>query len=102
MIAELLIDCAACRHGVQRDDSAEQRAIAALREAVRRSVNSAAWKPCLRSTPSGRATPPLRRLPLLDEATQGDDLFNAETLKQLGVRVGGGIVAGAAASPASI
>jgi hypothetical protein len=35
-------------------------------------------------------------LPLLD-GRWGDDLFNPETLKQLGVRVGGGIAAGAAA-----
>src|SRR3546814_920995 len=35
-------------------------------------------------------------LPLLD-GRWGDDLFNPDTLKQLGVRVGGGIAAGAAA-----
>ena len=35
-------------------------------------------------------------LPLLD-GRWGDDLFNPQTLKQLGVRVGGGIAAGAAA-----
>ena len=35
-------------------------------------------------------------LPLLD-GRWGDDLFNPETLKQLGIRLGGGAVAGAAA-----
>jgi Domain of unknown function (DUF3482). len=35
-------------------------------------------------------------LPLLD-GRWGDDLFNPETLKHLGVRVGSGIAAGAAA-----
>ncbi|MBK6736567.1 MAG: DUF3482 domain-containing protein [Haliea sp.] len=95
LIAELLIDCAACRHGVSSDDSAEQRAIAALREAVRqreqRCVEALLALYAFRPGDAAAAA-----LPLLD-GRWGDDLFNAETLKQLGVRVGGGIVAGAAA-----
>ncbi|WP_350601786.1 DUF3482 domain-containing protein, partial [Pseudomonas sp. 65/3-MNA-CIBAN-0223] len=35
-------------------------------------------------------------LPLLD-GRWGDDLFNPETLKQLGVKIGSGLAAGAAA-----
>jgi hypothetical protein len=95
LIAELLIDCAACRHSVISDNAAEQRAIAALREAVRHREQR-----CVEALLTLYAFRPgdaaAEALPLLD-GRWGDDLFNAETLKQLGVRVGGGVVAGAAA-----
>lgn len=95
LIAELLIDCAAYRHSVKSAAAAEQQAIGNLREAVRqreqRCVEALlklyAFRP-------GDAT--AAELPLLD-GRWGDDLFNPETLRQLGVNVGSGIAAGAAA-----
>jgi hypothetical protein len=95
LIAELLIDCAAYRHSVKNTKGAEQMAVDALRKAVRqreqRCVEALlklyAFRP-------GDAT--AAELPLLD-GRWGDDLFNPETLRQLGVSVGGGVAAGAAA-----
>jgi hypothetical protein len=95
LIADLLIDCAAYRHSVKSAEKAEQQAINALRKAVRqreqRCVEALlklyAFRP-------GDAT--AAELPLLD-GRWGDDLFNPETLRQLGVNVGSGIAAGAAA-----
>ena len=95
LIAEMLIDCAACRHSVKSGKAEELQAIDALRKAIRqreqRCVEALlklyAFRP-------GDAT--AAELPLLD-GRWGDDLFNPETLKQLGMKVGGGIAAGAAA-----
>ena len=95
LIAELLMDCAAYRHSVKNAEKAEQQAINALRKAVRqreqRCVEALlklyAFRP-------GDAT--AAELPLLD-GRWSDDLFNPETLRQLGVNVGSGIAAGAAA-----
>ncbi|MCB1704430.1 MAG: DUF3482 domain-containing protein [Halioglobus sp.] len=95
LIAELLIDCAAYRHSVKSGDAAEQQAIENLRKAVRKREQRCveallklyAFRP-------GDAT--AAELPLLD-GRWGDDLFNPETLRQLGVNVGSGIAAGAAA-----
>lgn len=93
LIAELLIDCAACRRSVLTAD--EQQAISDLRKAVRQREQKCveALLKLFGFRPQDAAA---SDLPLLD-GRWGDDLFNPETLKQLGVRVGGGIAAGAAA-----
>jgi hypothetical protein len=95
LIAELLIDCAACRRSVVSEAEQEQQAISELRKAVRQREQT-----CVEALLKLYAFRPqdaaASDLPLLD-GRWGDDLFNPETLKQLGVRVGGGIAAGAAA-----
>ena len=93
LIAELLIDCAACRRSVAHDVSTA--AIAELRQAVRqREQQCVDALLTLYAFRHGDAN--AQEIPLLD-GRWGDDLFNPETLRQLGVRVGGGIAAGAAA-----
>ncbi|HEY0289568.1 MAG TPA: GTPase/DUF3482 domain-containing protein [Pseudomonas sp.] len=95
LIAELLLDCAACRRSVATSSDQVQVAIADLRKAVRqreqRCVESLLKLYAFRLQDAAA-----NDLPLLD-GRWGDDLFNPETLKLLGVRVGGGIAAGAAA-----
>ncbi|WP_434611606.1 GTPase/DUF3482 domain-containing protein [Pseudomonas sp. R1-7] len=95
LIAELLIDCAACRRSVASDADLEHQAITQLRDAVRqreqRCVEALLKLYAFRAQDAAASD-----LPLLD-GRWGDDLFNPDTLKQLGVRVGGGIAAGAAA-----
>src|SRR5471030_591206 len=95
LIAELLIDCAACRRSVASKPELEQQAINELRKAVRqreqRCVEALLKLYAFRPQDAAASD-----LPLLD-GRWGDDLFNPETLKQLGVRVGSGIAAGAAA-----
>ncbi|WP_325918665.1 GTPase/DUF3482 domain-containing protein [Pseudomonas frederiksbergensis] len=95
LIAELLIDCAACRRSVASDADLEHQAISQLRDAVRqreqRCVEALLKLYAFRAQDAAASD-----LPLLD-GRWGDDLFNPDTLKQLGVRVGGGIAAGAAA-----
>ncbi|MFV0454220.1 MAG: GTPase/DUF3482 domain-containing protein [Pseudomonas sp.] len=95
LIAELLVDVAACRRGVATQPELERGAIRELHDAVR-----AREQRCVEALlrlygfrPQDAAT---TDLPLLD-GRWGDDLFNPETLKQLGVKIGGGIAAGAAA-----
>lgn len=95
LIAELLLDCAACRRSVATGSGQEQIAIDALRKAIRlreqRCVEALLKLYAFRPQ-DATATD----LPLLD-GRWGDDLFNPETLKLLGVRLGSGIAAGAAA-----
>lgn len=95
LIAELLLDCAACRRSVATTSDQVQAAITDLRKAVRqreqRCVESLLNLYAFRAQDAAASD-----LPLLD-GRWGDDLFNPETLKLLGVRVGGGIAAGAAA-----
>lgn len=95
LIAELLIDCAAYRHSVKSGMEAEERAVKALRKTIRQREQQ-----CVEALLKLYAFRPgdaaASELPLLD-GRWGDDLFNPETLKQLGVKVGGGIAAGAAA-----
>lgn len=94
LIAELLIDCAACRRSVAAQPVLEQDAISELRTAIRqreqRCVEALLRLYAFRSSDAKAAD-----LPLL-HGRWGDDLFNPETLKQLGIKVGGGMAAGAA------
>lgn len=93
LIAELLIDCAACRRNVTSEAAAG--AVEALRQAVRkreqRCVEALMKLYAFRSQDASADDLPL------SDGRWGDDLFNPDTLKQLGVKVGGGIAAGAAA-----
>jgi len=95
LIAELLIDCAACRRSVVSATDAQTQAIAELRQAVRQREQRCV-EALLKLYGFRRGDAAAGDLPLLD-GRWGDDLFNPETLKQLGVKVGGGIAAGAAA-----
>lgn len=94
LIAELLLDCAACRRSVAAQNILEQGAISDLHQAIRqreqRCVEALLRLYAFRQNDAKAAD-----LPLLD-SRWGDDLFNPETLKQLGVKVGGGMAAGAA------
>lgn len=95
LIAELLVDVASCRRTVATQDSLEQEAVHELHESVRtreqRCVEALLRLYAFRSQDAAAVD-----LPLLD-GRWSDDLFNPETVKQLGIRVGGGIAAGAAA-----
>ncbi|WP_312906000.1 GTPase/DUF3482 domain-containing protein [Stutzerimonas nitrititolerans] len=95
LIAELLVDVAACRRGVAAQPELERGAIRELHDAVRareqRCVEALLRLYGFRAQDAATAD-----LPLLD-GRWGDDLFNPETLKQLGVKIGGGMAAGAAA-----
>jgi hypothetical protein len=93
LIAELLIDCAACRRSVATEVA--PAAVEALRQAVRQR-EQACVQALLKLYGFRREDASTQDLPLLD-GRWGDDLFNPETLKQLGVKLGGGIAAGAAA-----
>ncbi len=93
LIAELLIDCAACRRSATAEEA--PLAVEALRQAVRqREQRCVAQLLGLYAFRAEDASS--RELPLID-GRWGDDLFNPETLKQLGVKLGGGVAAGAAA-----
>ncbi|WP_312957024.1 GTPase/DUF3482 domain-containing protein [Stutzerimonas nitrititolerans] len=95
LIAELLVDVAAYRRGVAAQPELERGAIRELHDAVRareqRCVEALLRLYGFRAQDAATAD-----LPLLD-GRWGDDLFNPETLKQLGVKIGGGMAAGAAA-----
>ncbi|SFI04331.1 small GTP-binding protein domain-containing protein [Pseudomonas guineae] len=94
LIAELLLDCAAYRRSVAAQSTLEQGAIRDLHQNIRqreqRSVEALLRLYAFRQDDAKAGD-----LPLLD-GRWGDDLFNPETLKQLGVKVGGGMAAGAA------
>ncbi|MFS0828959.1 GTPase/DUF3482 domain-containing protein [Pseudomonas phoenicis] len=95
LIAELLIDCAACRRSVDTEPAAQAAATAALRQAVRQREQQCV-EALLALYAFRRDDAAADEVPLLD-GRWGDDLFNPETLRQLGVRLGGGVAAGAAA-----
>ncbi|MCF7534174.1 GTPase/DUF3482 domain-containing protein [Pseudomonas petrae] len=95
LISELLLDCAACRRSVATDSGQVQAAIDGLRKAVRQREQRCV-ESLLKLYAFRREDASASDLPLMD-GRWGDDLFNPETLKLLGVRVGGGIAAGAAA-----
>ncbi|POP74435.1 GTPase/DUF3482 domain-containing protein [Pseudomonas syringae] len=95
LIAELLIDCAACRRSVETTADQEQQAVEALRKAVRQREQQCV-EALLKLYAFRKDDLSSSDLPLMD-GRWGDDLFNPETLKLMGVRVGGGVAAGAAA-----
>lgn len=95
LIAEMLLDCAACRRSVATSSDLVQAAIVDLRKAVRQREQRCV-ESLLKLYAFRRQDAAATDLPLLD-GRWGDDLFNPETLKLLGVRVGSGIAAGAAA-----
>ena len=96
LIAELLIDVAAARVGVAIDpESAMRAAIAGLHEQVRR--REQACVDALLALYRFRAHElEAAGLPLLDGRWESD-LFNPETFRTMGVRLGSGAAAGAAA-----
>ncbi|WP_339408990.1 DUF3482 domain-containing protein [Pseudomonas sp. EA_35y_Pfl2_R5] len=94
LIAELLLDCAACRRSVVTEPALEQAAIRELREVVRQREQHCV-EALLRLYAFRKDDAKAAELPLLD-GRWGDDLFNPETLKQLGINIGGGMAAGAA------
>lgn len=95
LIAELLVDVAACRRLVPGGESAVQEATRDLHQQVRKR-EQACVEALLRLYAFARDDARAADLPLLD-GRWGDDLFNPETLRQLGIRLGGGVAAGAAA-----
>ncbi|MDQ7984855.1 GTPase/DUF3482 domain-containing protein [Pseudomonas sp. G34] len=95
LIAELLVDCAACRRSVANQPELEKSAIEELRAEVRQREQRCV-EALLRLYAFRREDARADDLPLLD-GRWGDDLFNPETIKQLGIRLGGGAAAGAAA-----
>ncbi|CRI59566.1 GTPase/DUF3482 domain-containing protein [Pseudomonas sp. CCOS 191] len=95
LVAELLLDCAACRRSVEAEPAAEAQAIETLRQAVRQREQRCV-EALLKLYAFRREDANAGDLPLLD-GRWGDDLFNPETLKLLGVRLGSGVAAGAAA-----
>ena len=94
LVAELLLDCAACRRSVAAQPLLEQSAIAELRAAIRQREQRCV-EALLRLYAFRPGDAQAGELPLLD-GRWGDDLFHPETLKQLGIKVGGGMAAGAA------
>ncbi len=94
LIAELLLDCAACRRSVAAQSALEQAAIRALHQTIRQREQRCV-DALLRLYAFRRDDAEAGELPLLD-GRWGDDLFNPETLKQLGITVGSGMAAGAA------
>lgn len=94
LIAELLLDCAACRRSVAAQSLQEQEAIRELHQSIRQREQGCV-EALLRLYGFRQDDAKAADLPLLD-GRWGDDLFNPETLKQLGVKVGGGMAAGAA------
>jgi small GTP-binding protein len=95
LIAELLIDAAACRRSVAAQPTLEQGAIRELHDDIRRREQRCV-EALLRLYAFRAEDARAGDLPLAD-GRWGDDLFNPETLKQLGVKLGGGMAAGAAA-----
>ena len=96
LVAELLIELAARRDLVDADDDAAlQAAVYSLRETVRAREQACveALLQLYRFRPDdARAA----ELPLAD-GRWDDDLFNPETLRQMGIRLSTGVAAGAAA-----
>lgn len=95
LVAELLLDVAACRRSVPVQDERAGPAVAELHAAVRHREQQCV-EALLRLFAFRPADAEAAALPLLD-GRWGDDLFNPETLRQLGVRLGSGLAAGAAA-----
>lgn len=92
LIAELLIDVSACRRSVHPDQLEE--AIQDLHRDVRQR-EQACVEALLKLYAFRKDDAQASALPL-EEGRWGDDLFNPATMKQLGIKVGGGMAAGAA------
>ncbi|THG72876.1 DUF3482 domain-containing protein, partial [Pseudomonas sp. A-1] len=95
LIAELLVDAAACRRLVDGDPASLSAAVEHLRGELR-GREQRCVEALLALYAFRRGDAAAGELPLQD-GRWGDDLFHPETLKQLGVKVGGGMAAGAAA-----
>lgn len=92
LIAELLIDVSACRRSVHPEQIDE--AIQNLHHDVRRREQTCV-EALLKLYAFRKDDAQANALPL-EEGRWGDDLFNPATMKQLGIKVGGGMAAGAA------
>lgn len=95
LIAEMLIDVAACRVRVESDASQLASAIEGINQRVR-GREQACVDALLSLYRFGRDDVETGSLPLI-EGRWEDDLFNPETLRSMGVKLGGGAAAGAAA-----
>lgn len=95
LIAELLMDVAACRRTVAAQETLEQAAIQELHDTARKREQRCV-EALLRLYAFRQQDAMAADLPLLD-GRWSEDLFNPETFKQVGIRVGGGLAAGAAA-----
>lgn len=96
LVAELLLELAARRDGVgDASDAALAAAVARLRDAVRQREQACvdALLRLYRFRPDDARAD---ELPLTD-GRWDDDLFNPETLRQMGIRLSTGVAAGAAA-----
>lgn len=98
LIAALLLDVAACRRHVPVQPELAQTAIRQLHDEIRQR-EQACVEALLRLYAFRSEDAIAGELPLLD-GRWGADLFNQETLRQFGVKVGGGAAAGAAAGAA--
>ncbi len=92
LIAELLVDVSACRRSVHPDQLEE--AIQDLHRDVRQREQTCV-EALLKLYAFRKDDAQASALPL-EEGRWGDDLFNPATMKQLGIKVGGGMAAGAA------
>jgi len=92
LIAELLIDVSACRRGIHPDQL--NAAIENLHHDVRQREQQCV-EALLKLYAFRQDDAKANALPLA-EGRWGDDLFNPATMKQLGIKVGGGMAAGAA------
>lgn len=92
LIAELLVDVSACRRSVHPDQLEE--AIQNLHRDVRQREQTCV-EALLKLYAFRKDDAQASALPL-EEGRWGDDLFNPATMKQLGIKIGGGMAAGAA------
>ena len=92
LIAELLIDVSACRRSVHPTQLST--AIESLHQDVRQREQLCV-EALLKLYAFRKDDAKANALPL-EEGRWGDDLFNPATMKQVGVKVGGGMAAGAA------
>ncbi|HKM38150.1 MAG TPA: GTPase/DUF3482 domain-containing protein [Thiopseudomonas sp.] len=92
LIAELLIDISACRRSVHPDrlEQAIQELHNDVRQREQRCVEALLKLYAFRKDDAHANALPL------EEGRWGDDLFNPATMKQMGIKVGGGMAAGAA------
>ncbi|KAA3652887.1 MAG: DUF3482 domain-containing protein [Proteobacteria bacterium] len=95
LVGELLIDIAAARQRVEADDTAIRRAVEQLHHAVR-SREQACVDALLALYGFAGSEVNSAPLPLLDGRWE-DDLFNPESLRTMGISLGKGAAAGAAA-----